>query len=230
MEEGTPFFDLWEKGELDLPDEDLEWEMYWRTAEILKEYGYKHYEISNFAREGYECRHNCGYWERKDYLGFGTGAASLWDGVRFSNTGQLEEYLRIYAQEAKEKGISCTAAAEASSSNEGQEAVGGAEAAGVLEGMGAGQGSFEGMKRQVQYLSRQEQMEETMFLGLRMAKGVGGEDFSRQYGAALEAVYGEEILENVREGLMEERDGRYVLTRRGVDVSNYVMAKFLRGE
>ena len=58
--------------------------MYWRTKEILKEYGYMRYEISNYAKPGYECRHNLGYWNRIEYLGIGTGAASLIDNCRFN--------------------------------------------------------------------------------------------------------------------------------------------------
>ena len=62
-----------------LPDEDAEREMYQRTKRILEEYGYRRYEISNYAKEGFRCRHNLGYWERREYLGIGLGAASLID-------------------------------------------------------------------------------------------------------------------------------------------------------
>ena len=90
VEEGTPF---WER-ELDLPDEDTEYRMYEDTAAILGEYGFHQYEISNYAKKGLECRHNKGYWQRTDYLGLGLGASSLVDHVRFSNTDNMEEYLR----------------------------------------------------------------------------------------------------------------------------------------
>ena len=90
VEEGTPF---WER-ELKLPDEDTEYRMYEDTAAILGEYGFHQYEISNYAKKGRECRHNKGYWQRTDYLGFGLGASSLLNHVRFSNTDNMEEYLR----------------------------------------------------------------------------------------------------------------------------------------
>ena len=80
--------------ELDLPDEDAEYKMYEDTARILKEYGYVRYEISNYARPGFESRHNSGYWRRREYLGIGLGASSLWKKSRFSNTADMEEYLR----------------------------------------------------------------------------------------------------------------------------------------
>ena len=93
VEEGTPFATMKEKGELPLPEEDMERAMYEETIEVLAQYGFQRYEISNYAREGYECRHNVGYWTRKDYLGFGIGAASLVDNGRFQNRRELAAYL-----------------------------------------------------------------------------------------------------------------------------------------
>lgn len=86
VEEGTPFYEEYGEGRHaeELPDEETERKMYWRTKEILKEYGYIRYEISNYAKPGYECRHNLGYWNRIEYLGIGTGAASLIDNCRFN--------------------------------------------------------------------------------------------------------------------------------------------------
>ena len=89
IEEGTPFA----ARQLNLPDEDTEYNMYEATARILKEYGYKQYEISNYAKKGLECRHNKGYWQRTDYLGLGLGASSLLDHMRFSNTADMKEYI-----------------------------------------------------------------------------------------------------------------------------------------
>lgn len=77
-----------------LPDEDTERQMYDRTWEILKEYGFRQYEISNYAKEGFACRHNIGYWNRTQYLGFGPGAASLYQGQRFHNTADMDRYLK----------------------------------------------------------------------------------------------------------------------------------------
>ncbi len=89
IEEGTPFSER----KLKLPDEDTEYEMYEATAQILSEYGYEQYEISNYTRKGRECRHNVGYWTRQDYLGFGLGAASLYGRLRFTNTSDWKKYL-----------------------------------------------------------------------------------------------------------------------------------------
>ena len=78
-----------------LPDEDTERKMYYLTKEILHKAGYERYEISNYSKKGYECRHNCGYWKGTEYLGFGLGAASLFDGYRFSNLTDIKEYVNI---------------------------------------------------------------------------------------------------------------------------------------
>ena len=76
-----------------LPSEEDEREMYHLTGRVLSSYGYHQYEISNYAKEGYACRHNLGYWERREYLGIGLGAASLIGHTRFKNTSDLETYL-----------------------------------------------------------------------------------------------------------------------------------------
>lgn len=102
IEEGTPFYRSYaadeqrrEEGEepLFLPSEETERAMYQLTGEMLLEKGYERYEISNYAKKGKECRHNIGYWTRKNYLGLGLGSASLVENVRFSNTSDLKEYL-----------------------------------------------------------------------------------------------------------------------------------------
>ena len=94
VEEGTPFA----RRELNLPGEEEEREMYESTAEILGQKGYVQYEISNYARPGWACAHNLGYWARDDYLGLGLGAASLVNNQRWNNTDSMEEY-RAGAQE-----------------------------------------------------------------------------------------------------------------------------------
>lgn len=93
VEEGTPFADMAEEGKLDIPDEDTDREMYHMTSKILSEYGYERYEISNYAKAGHECRHNLGYWTGVTYYGAGLGAASYYEGCRFTNTSELPVYM-----------------------------------------------------------------------------------------------------------------------------------------
>lgn len=94
VEENTPLYDWINAGnEKSLPTEETERKMYYATRDILKEYGYGRYEVSNYARKGYECRHNLGYWERKEYAGFGLGAASLINETRYNNVSDMREYI-----------------------------------------------------------------------------------------------------------------------------------------
>ena len=93
LEEGTPFFERYDEHPELLPDEETSREIYLTTGRILKEHGYQQYEISNYAKEGRESRHNLKYWERKDYLGLGLGAASMIRNIRMSNTGDKEVYM-----------------------------------------------------------------------------------------------------------------------------------------
>ncbi|MBP5555102.1 MAG: oxygen-independent coproporphyrinogen III oxidase [Lachnospiraceae bacterium] len=93
VEEGTPFAEMADEGKLDIPDEDTDREMYHMTSGILSEYGYGRYEISNYAKKGRECRHNLGYWTGVTYYGAGLGAASYYEGCRFTNTSELSVYM-----------------------------------------------------------------------------------------------------------------------------------------
>lgn len=186
VEEGTPFAQWAEEGSLDLPEEDCERYMYEETKRILEEAGFHRYEISNYAREGFPCRHNCGYWRRTEYVGFGIGAASLVGRMRFQNDSDIQKYI--------EHPLAC--------------------------------------RTGEQELSVKEEMEETMFLGLRMTAGVSVEEFWENYGRSPEEVYGSVIRKNIRDGLLiYSRDNKYLrLTERGLDVSNYVMSQFLFDE
>ena len=180
VEEGTPFA----ARKLNLPDEDTEYNMYEATAQILKEYGFEQYEISNYARKGRECRHNVGYWTRQDYLGFGLGASSLYGKERFANTADLKKYLENSKNPEK-------------------------------------------IREKEPSLTREDEMAEFMFLGLRMTKGISKADFQRCFGCTIESVYGEVLEKYESMELLVEKDGRIFLSREGIHVSNSIMAEFL---
>ena len=183
IEEGTPFAEQ----NLDLPDEDTEYQMYEDTAEILERYGYRQYEISNYAKQGYMCRHNAGYWQRREYLGFGLGASSLYGGMRFSNTHQMQEYLK-------------------ESRNPDQ------------------------IRKDVTVLSRNEQIEEFMFLGLRMTEGISEKKFEENFNVRLMDIYGDILQKYEETGFMEHIETKWRLTRKGIHVSNHILADFLLDE
>ena len=180
VEEGTPFA----ARKLNLPDEDTEYNMYEATAQILKEYGFEQYEISNYARKGRECRHNVGYWTRQDYLGFGLGASSLYGKERFANTADMKKYLENSKNPEK-------------------------------------------IREKEPSLTREDEMAEFMFLGLRMTKGISRADFQRCFGCTIESVYGEVLEKYESIELLLEKDGRIFLSREGIHVSNSIMAEFL---
>ena len=187
VEEGTPFAKLYGEGcELEhlLPSEEEERRMYERTEELLQEAGYHRYEISNYTKEGYECQHNLGYWERKEYLGLGLGASSLIEETRFHNTETMEEYLR----DAKNP---------------------------IL------------LRKEQEKLEQQEQMEEFVFLGLRKMRGIQEERFTETFGKEIWDCYGKNLERVIKEGLLEREEGALRLTRKGIDVSNYVFYEIL---
>lgn len=192
VEEGTPLFDMVERSGGDiLPTEDEDRQMYALTKKILADAGYRRYEISNYARPGYACRHNIGYWTGVEYLGLGLGASSLVGGKRFQVTADLNRYL-VFTKE---------------------ELAAGAQ------------------YEEIHELSRQERMEEFMFLGLRLTGGVRTAEFERRFGVAMEAVYGEVIERLLKEGLLEasvQTDSHICLTEYGLDVSTYALAEFLQ--
>jgi len=105
VEEDTPIMKMIENGNLRLPDEDLERQMYWYVKDFLELNGYKHYEISNFAKPGFESKHNMDCWEQKEYIGFGLAAHSYIDNKRFCNISNLEEYIKNCTNEKFEKNI-----------------------------------------------------------------------------------------------------------------------------
>ena len=94
IEEGTPFYEKFGPDSGYVRNEDEEAEVYLKTAEFLKNAGYEHYEISNFSKPGYRSRHNCGYWQQKDYIGCGAGAVGCVNGVRYRKHTDIEEYIK----------------------------------------------------------------------------------------------------------------------------------------
>lgn len=94
LEDGTLLKKRYEEGKIDLPDEDKERYMYHKGVKLLKENGYDHYEISNFSKRGYRCKHNLVYWQLSPYIGFGIAAHSNLDNRRFWNHVNFENYYR----------------------------------------------------------------------------------------------------------------------------------------
>lgn len=228
IEEGTPFCQLFggdeneaeEKkrrqalGVPELPDEDAERRMYYDTERILGEAGYHRYEISNYAKPGYECRHNKGYWTGTEYLGLGLGASS---------------YINVRRENGEAAKISVTE----EESEAGRQLERRSNIRDFKEYLSLSREDFQAGRQieERELLTTQAQMEEFMFLGLRLMEGISEEKFFRRFSCTLETVYGDALEELASQELLEryEREGAafWHLTKRGIDVSNYVLAEFL---
>ena len=216
IEKGTPFYEKYKfdmvrqeagmKTE-ELPTEDDTYKMLKLTQRVLAKAGYERYEISNYAKPGYACRHNVGYWTRENYLGLGLGAASLIDNVRYSNTRELYEYIEICRELTFLP----------------------PEVFAPEEGMDAPERGWFGsnLHTEAAVVNRKAQMEEFMFLGLRMTEGISRNEFETNFGMPIEAAYVQVLPDLQAQKLIEKREGRVYLTDRGMDVANYVMAQFL---
>lgn len=219
IEPGTPFYDLYKfdavkqragMATIALPTEDEVYQMTKLTEQTLKDAGYEHYEISNFAKPGFACRHNIGYWQRENYLGLGLGAASLMENVRYTNVSDLYSYLEqtknihegVWENEIIEQG------------------AGG-------ETRRTEQVPATNLYAAAERVQRKAQIEEFMFLGLRMMEGITRDDFMEAFGIQIEAVYQDVMQRLQEEELLEKRAGRIYLTEKGQDVSNYVLSQFL---
>ena len=209
VEPGTPFYEnykfdlaLQEAGKQPevLPTEDEVYRITKVTQQFLANAGYVQYEISNFAQPGFECEHNIGYWTRENYLGLGLGAASLVDNTRYTNLTDINEYIENSKQ---------------------IQMVPFEQANGTIE-------YGTNLHLAADVVSRKAQMEEFMFLGLRMNKGVTRQQFQDAFGIPVEGIY-KDALEHLKaEGMLEIQAGRIVLTEKGQDLSNYALAQFLQ--
>ena len=94
LEEGTNLYQKVETGEIEMISDANEREMYWYVRNTLEKYNYIQYEISNYAKPGFESKHNMDCWNQKEYLGFGVGASSFLDNNRYSNLNNIEEYIK----------------------------------------------------------------------------------------------------------------------------------------
>lgn len=187
VEEGTPFYNQYAEGmpkEAELPDEETDRAMYMYTKERLAQAGYYRYEISNYAKPGYESRHNSSYWIGTEYLGTGLGASSLFTNARYHNETDLTRY---------------------------------------LEDIEAG----DDVRREIERLVPEEQMEEFMILGLRMMRGISRAEFQKRFGKPIETVYGSALKKLERQGLLVLEGDTIALTDSGIDVSNQVFVEFV---
>ncbi|MBO5509612.1 MAG: radical SAM family heme chaperone HemW, partial [Lachnospiraceae bacterium] len=201
IEEGTPFADNPDILEM-LPPELIDRQMYSITKKLLSASGYDRYEFSSYARTGYECKHNMVYWTGGEYLGFGLGASSYFQGKRFNNIKCIGDYLQI------------------------MEAVG--EKYAEADNMELLYNeTVRKLRENITPIYIDSRMEEFMFLGLRMTCGVSREDFLERFKKDIYEVYAPVLNKYISEGYMATDGDRIFLTDMGIDVSNVILADFL---
>jgi putative oxygen-independent coproporphyrinogen III oxidase len=201
VESGTPMQARVQAGELPMPDPDLAADMYEWARDELRSAGYRHYEISNWARSdprdesatpAFACRHNLGTWRLQPYLGLGAGAHGFVPGWRYSNVRHPEEYVRRIQSGEPSPFPFSPAVAE------------------TLE------------------VDAQTERREMLLLGLRLVEeGVGERTFDQRFGVGLEAAFGDDLAELQGQGLLEWAEGRVRLTRLGHLLGNRVFVHFI---
>ena len=207
IEEGTPFYN---NDEIlnQLPEEEDDRQMYELTDHMLREKNYYRYEISNYAKVGKESRHNSVYWTGGEYLGLGLGASSY----------LRQDHPYLQRDGGKE---------EQSEENRGYYGVRFKNNTVLTEYLSMPYTPI--MEREeVSKITEQEAMEEFMFLGLRMMKGIKRADFFFKFHRELETVYGDVINKFIGMGLLEEKEDWIRFTKKGIDVSNSVFCEFLQ--
>ena len=203
IEEGTKFYERYQEaatGYKELPEEETDRQMYHRTKEILEEFGYYRYEISNYAKPGYECSHNKSYWIGTPYLGLGLGASSLLNERRFAKLDDLQEYLKV-----------CQTPSD--SAQDGRTEVGPTRLIAEYEA-----------------LTLSQRMEEFMYLGLRLCEGVKKSDFLRRFSVEMKDVYGEVIEQLKNKSVLIEEGDIIRLSEYGIDISNSILYLFLNDD
>ena len=184
IEEGTVFYNLYEKDKLKLPSEDDERIMDKMTKDILINNGYHQYEISNFSLKNRECEHNKVYWSLDEYIGVGSASSSYINGYRLTNESNIGEYIRRVKL------------------NEDT----------VVD-------KYKNL--------REDEIEEFIFMGLRMLSGIDLLKFNRKFGVDIYSIYKNVIEKNIDDGLLIINKDRMYLTTKGVELSNRVMSDFI---
>ncbi len=184
LEKNTKLYNDYKNGLFLITSEDVDRQMYATAKEILSSYGFFQYEISNWAKNGYKCKHNILYWTLDEYIGVGLGASGYLNNIRYTNTDDLKKYIQ---------GI-----------DHGTDII-----------------------KEEDVITNKMSMEEFMFLGLRMIRGICKKDFKNRYGKNIEEIYGYEINKWKNEKALIENETNIYLTNFGIDISNTVFASFL---
>ena len=198
IEPGTLFHKNYEKIQKYLPSEDMEREMYFVCCELLKRNGYHQYEISNFARKGYECRHNLKYWTCCEYIGLGAGAHSYFSDCRFSFKKDIKEYLKNFSyDETKLSGVDMFDFEKYNLFDEHTE------------------------------IKPNERIGEYIMLGLRLKSGIDKNKFAQLFYLDFDNIYYQKIAPFIESGHIIKTNSGYAFSVEGMFVSNYILSRIV---
>ncbi len=183
LEENTKFYEMYKNKEFKMPEDEVDRKMHHICIEFLDQHGLKQYEISNFAKKGYECKHNLIYWNNEEYLGLGVSAHSYFNNVRLANTNSIKEYIDLI-----DRGKSPISYKED--------------------------------------IGRKDEIFETIFLGLRLKKGINIDEFQKRFNESIFNIYKEVLQDLSNKKLIEINNKHIKLTPYGIDISNQVFAEF----
>lgn len=169
---------------LTLPDEEQEYQMKEMLEEMLSTAGFRKYEISNYAKDGFTSKHNLMYWNQKMYLGFGVSASSFFDGSRYTNESNLQKYINSVI-------------------------------------------SHQTTIVQKEELDKLAHMKEYVILKLRLTDGILLSEFKQKFHISIFDLFQKEIDDCIQKGLVLFQGDRLVLSKRGMEVANYVWEKFI---
>lgn len=210
VEENTQLDKMLDEGKITLPNDEYERKEYAYTKNTLELNGYKHYEISNFAQEGYKSKHNVSCWKQKEYIGLGVAAHSYINGIRFSNTTNLPKYLKNEKFEIpNEKEIEELKKKIDKQNNEYKLPL------------------KIGIKTIHEIQNEEDMQNEYMILGLRMLEGVKISEFKQKFVENPIYLFRKELEKLVDEKLIEIDLDNIKLTRKGLDLANIVWEEFV---
>lgn len=204
VEDGTKIEQRIDSGELSLPDDEEERRQYHYMKNFLELKGYKHYEISNFAKPGFESKHNMNCWEQKQYVGFGVAAHSYVNGVRYANTSDLKEYLNVDNKKSVENDMKNDFEVNFENKN-----------------------GFATIKTIEEIQNKLDMEKEFMMLGLRKLDGVSISKFEQKFGENPIYLFRNELQKLVEEELIEIDLDDIKLTSKGLDLANLVWEEFV---
>lgn len=205
VEEGTPIERKLQKGELELPDEDTERQMYWYVKNTLELNGYEHYEISNFAKKGKQSKHNLNCWHQKEYIGIGISAHSYLNGVRYCNSSEIDKYIKNINK--KEFNIN--------------------DIINLCNGDTKILKKIDEVYEINEIQSLEDKKREYMLLGLRKLEGIKISSFKEKFIENPIYVYHKELEKLVSEKLIKVEGDWIKLTNKGLDLANLVWEKFV---